>query len=109
MLVCSGRIVLGVETETLRCMVTSRAERYLFLDMAQVRALDAAGLGLLVDLQSWTQQRNCMMAIMNPSPQVRKLIALTNLHSVLQVAGPAADGVPHPCDSDADSQQAMTA
>ncbi|MGC2110944.1 MAG: STAS domain-containing protein [Candidatus Korobacteraceae bacterium] len=83
---CSGRIVLGVEAETLRCMVTSRAEEVLVLDLRGVHAVDAAGLGLLVELCSWAQRRNSVLAIANPSRRVHKLIAMTRLHSVLRMA-----------------------
>jgi len=83
---CSGRIVLGLEAETLRCMATSRTENCLALDLSGVRTLDAARLGLLVELQCWAKHRKKALRIVEPSACVRKLIALTNLQSVLQVA-----------------------
>ncbi len=46
-LLCHGRIVLGVEAETLRCMAISRPERQVVVDLQGVYAMDAAGLGLL--------------------------------------------------------------
>jgi anti-anti-sigma factor len=82
---CSGRIVLGLETETLRCMATSRAEHCLTLDLSGVRALDAAGIGLLVELQCWAQQAKKALRIAKPSACVRRLMDLTNLQSLLQV------------------------
>jgi len=84
---CSGKIVLGLEAETLRCMAMSRRESCITLDLSGIRALDAAGLGLLVELQCWAKQENKALRIAAPSPCVRKLIALTNLHSVLQIGG----------------------
>ena len=86
-LICSGRIVLGVEAETLRCMATSRPERHLSLQLSQVHAIDAAGLGLLVELQQWAQSRRGILTIANPSPRVLKLIMLTRLHRVLHLSG----------------------
>lgn len=83
---CSGRIVLGVEAETLRCMATSRNEEVLVLDLREVHSVDAAGLGLLVELCGWAQNHNCVLAIANPSRRVHKLIAMTKLHSVLRMA-----------------------
>ena len=91
---CSGRIVLGLEAETLRCMATSRTENCLTLDLSGIRTLDAAGLGLLVELQCWAKHRKKALRIVKPSACVRRLLALTNLQSVLQVAGSARfDGV----------------
>ena len=84
---CSGRIVLGLEAETLRCMATSRTENCLTLDLSGIRALDAAGIGLLVELQCWANRRGKALRIAQPSPCVRKLIGLTKLHSVLQLGG----------------------
>jgi anti-sigma B factor antagonist len=84
-LFCSGRIVLGVEAETLRCMVSSRPEPQLVLHMASVSAIDAAGLGLLVELHHWAQKRNVSLTIADPSSRVEKLLAMTNLDRVLPV------------------------
>ncbi len=72
---CSGRIVLGLEAETLRCMATSRTENCLTLDLSGICALDAAGLGLLVELQCWANHQKKALRIAAPSPCVRKLIA----------------------------------
>ena len=83
---CSGKIVLGVEAETLRCMATSRGEEVLVLDLREVHSVDAAGLGLLVELCVWAQARKGVMAIANPSRRVRKLVTMTRLNSVLRIA-----------------------
>ncbi len=82
---CSGRIVLGLEAETLRCMAMSRRENCLTLELSGIRALDAAGLGLLVELQCWASGQKKALRIAQPSSCVRKLIALTNLQSVLEL------------------------
>ena len=84
-LLCTGRIVLGLEVEALRCMAESRKEPCLVLDLSDVHAMDAAGLGLLVELHCRAQRRNQGLRVVNPSRCVRTLVALTNLHSVLEV------------------------
>jgi len=83
-LYCSGRIVLGVEAETLRCMAGSRPERRMVVDLQQVYAIDAAGLGLLVELHCRAVENDGEFTLANASPCVRRLMALTNLESVLQ-------------------------
>jgi anti-anti-sigma factor len=105
-LLCSGRLVLGVEAETLRCMATSRPERRVVVDLQEVHAMDAAGLGLLVELHCRAQRRAGMLTVANPSPCVRRLMALTHLESVLQVAGSAGIGM---ADDDESERCAMTA
>jgi len=83
---CSGRIVLGMEAEMLRCMAEARNEAYLMLDLSEIRAMDAAGLGLLVELHCRALCRDQVLTIVKASRRVRRLIALANLHSVLDVA-----------------------
>ena len=82
---CAGRIVLGVEIEILRCMAETRKEDCLILDLSRVDGIDAAGLGLLVELHCRAQRRDGRLRIAKASPCVRRLIELVNLRSVLEV------------------------
>lgn len=104
-LVCSGRLVLGVETETLRCLATSRPERDLSLELSGLQGVDAAGLGLLVELHHWAQQRAASLTIANPSRNAHRLLALTNLDRVLQISSPARESAQR----ESDEWQTMTA
>ena len=104
-LVCSGRLVLGVETETLRCVATSRPERDVLLDLSRVLGIDAAGLGLLVELHHWAQERSASLTIANPSLPAHRLLGLTGLDRVLRIAGMAATSAA----GDSDEWQMMTA
>jgi anti-anti-sigma factor len=89
---CCGRLVLGWETETLRYVAKSRPEPYLILDLGGVENVDAAGLGVLVELYCWARRTNKALTLSNPSAPVSRLVALTKLHSVLEIAGhPEAD------------------
>ena len=88
---CAGRMVLGVEIEILRCMAEARTEGCLILDLSQVDAIDAAGLGLLVELHCRARSRNGTLKIARTSPCVRRIIALVNLQSVLDVEAGEAD------------------
>ncbi len=83
---CFGRLVLGWEVETLRYMAKSRTEACLILDLNGVQTVDAAGLGLLVELHCWAQRRNQVLRIENVAGCVRRLVALTNLQAVLAIA-----------------------
>lgn len=84
-LFCHGRIVLGVEAETLRCIATSRPERRLVVDLRGVHGMDASGLGLLVKLHCQARQHAGELHVSNPSPCVRRLMAMTNLNTVLDI------------------------
>jgi len=84
---CCGRVVFGVESKTLRRITTSRREPHISLDLSRVDGIDAAGLGLLVELHRWTQRHRSRLTIANPSPRAHKLIALTSLDRVLHIVG----------------------
>jgi anti-anti-sigma factor len=102
-LLCQGRLVLGVESETLRCIATSRPERRVVIDLRDVYAMDASGLGLLVGLYCRARQNSAWIILSNPSPCVRRLMALTNLESVLEIESLRED------DLDQSERRAMTA
>lgn len=105
-LICSGRLVLGVELETLRCAAKARTERQLLLELSRVHTIDAAGLGVLVELHVWARARRASLSIANPSLPVRRLIALASLDRVLHLTGAPLQ----PADpSDSDDWQTMTA
>jgi anti-anti-sigma factor len=110
-LACSGRVVLGMEAEKLRCTLFSRPERYLFLDLRDVHVLDAAGLGLLIELYRWADQRDRVLAIVNPSKRVRTIIAITKLRSVLQLSDTGTDESQRleVCEDELSEYHAMTA
>lgn len=95
--------MLGVEAETLRCIVTSRPERRVVLDLRDVYGMDASGLGLLVELYCRSRQRSGWMIVANPSACVRRLMAMTNLDSVLEFENGEEE------DLDASEPRAMTA
>ncbi len=71
-------------------MAGSRPERWVVLDLQQVHAIDAAGLGLLVELHCQARERDSLLMLANPSPCVRQLISLTNLESVLEITDDVA-------------------
>ena len=107
---CSGRLVLGLEAETLRCMATCRSERCLDLDLRCIRTIDAAGLGLLIELQSWANDSKKTLRVVNPSSCVRRLVGMTNLWSVLEIVpSEELDNIEERCRESVDAGRAMTA
>lgn len=82
---CSGRLVFGLEVETLRSILKARPERRLEIDLKSVEAIDACGLGLLVELQHWASQEGRSLTFTRASNFVLHLIVLTGLHKVLSV------------------------
>jgi len=83
---CRGRIVAGDENTTVREAALLKATTYtLVLDLGQVDAVDAAGLGLLVSLQRWARQRSIHFKLVNLTPKVRHLFELTRLDRIFSI------------------------
>jgi len=83
---CCGRIVLGMEIETLRSIAMSRSERVLEIDLSGIKNIDASGLGLLVELQRWAVASGRTLRFTNASRCVVRLVVLTRLYQVLAIA-----------------------
>jgi len=85
-LACAGRLVYGVEVEMLRNMVLARTEDNLRIDLSQVTSIDAAGLGLLVELQNWASKTRRTLALLDLSENVWRLVILTKLCASLEIS-----------------------
>jgi anti-anti-sigma factor len=77
---CVGRIVRGDETALL-CAAIRQEARKMVLDLTQVEAIDAAGIGALVSLQA----AGIYLKLLNPAEQVRELLRLTRLDSLFEI------------------------
>jgi hypothetical protein len=51
------------------------------LDLTHVDAIDAAGIGALVSLQA----AGVYLKLMNPTPQVREILKITNLDTIFEI------------------------
>jgi anti-anti-sigma factor len=82
---CAGRMVIPY-AEVLRSAVLRQLRiRTLVLDLADVVAVDAAGLGMLASLRAWAMETRTGLKLMNVTPKVEKLLELTNLKSAFEV------------------------
>lgn len=78
---CQGRIVSGEETAIL-CTALAQHRSYIALDLTEVTAMDAAGIGVLVSLQA----AGIYLQLLNPTPQVRELLRVTQLDTVFEIS-----------------------
>jgi anti-anti-sigma factor len=83
---CAGHVVFGVEAEMLRTMVQSRPEACLRINLSQVKKIDASGLGLLVELQTWAGQTRRSLLLLDLSEEVWRLVILTKLCASLEIS-----------------------
>jgi anti-anti-sigma factor len=82
---CAGRMVIPY-AEVLRNAVLRQIRiRTLVLDLADVIAVDAAGLGMLVSLRAWAKETRTALKLMNVTPRVERLLELTNLKCAFEV------------------------
>jgi anti-anti-sigma factor len=80
-----GRIVCG-ETESLRDAVREIANtRAIILDLARVTAVDAHGLGVLLQLREQTQAKAMSFELMNVSKPLSRIFEITRLDSVFRI------------------------
>ena len=77
---CQGRIVAGDETAIL-CAAVRQEGRSVSVDLTEVDAIDAAGIGSLVSLQA----AGIYLKLLNPNAQVREILRVTELDSVFEI------------------------
>ncbi|MGA7221027.1 MAG: STAS domain-containing protein [Candidatus Sulfotelmatobacter sp.] len=82
---CAGRIVRGDET-TLLCATVGQYGRDIVLDLSEVEAIDAAGIGALISLQA----AGLYLRLMNPTKAVREVLRVTGMDSVLEICSIAS-------------------
>lgn len=99
-----GRIVNG-ETSSLREAVGSEVAarpqsrgRAIVLDLARVSAVDASGLGLMLELRELAERSGIRLKLANVSSFVRRIFEVTRLDSVFELsnAREALPAIHHP-------------
>jgi anti-anti-sigma factor len=84
-----GRVVTG-ETEVLLNAVLSESDAsVVVLDFARVKAIDARGLGVLLQLREQTQSKGIEFKLMNVTRLVRQVFEITCLNTVFEVCSEA--------------------
>jgi len=81
---CVGRITLEY-ADLLRMIVLKQAPSIAVLDLAEITAMDAAGLGILVSLHWWAKTTGARLKLMNLTPTVENLLELFNLGSSFEI------------------------
>lgn len=82
---CAGRLTME-HADTLRTTVLKGARiRIMVLDLAQITAIDAAGLGVLVSLRSWANRAGVLLKLLNLTPRIEGLFELCKLTSAFEI------------------------
>jgi anti-sigma B factor antagonist len=83
----------GVEVASAALMDALVRHGRLVVDLARLRFLDCAGLGLLVGVHLEAQRRRLPFVLARPSPPVRRLFAVASGVDLLQVYGELAEAL----------------
>ena len=82
---CAGRLTAG-DGDVLRDAVPNHTQtRTIVLDLAEVRTVDAAGLGTLVAVKTWASASGKCVKLMNLTPIVEQVLEVTRLRSAFEV------------------------
>jgi len=90
---CSGRIVIGEETTSLRIQMKELLKKSsrIVLDLGSVSYIDSGGLGALVGLYASARSAGGEIKLANLSPRSRDLLQITKLLTVFEVFDRAED------------------
>lgn len=87
-----GRIVNGEATSTLRDAVVSQTgASAVVIELSGVDVIDAAGLGVLVELREWAQSKGIRFKLANVAGGLRQVFQITRLDSVFEISSPHSD------------------
>jgi anti-sigma B factor antagonist len=80
-----GRLITG-ETRALREAVRAQSNaKAIVLDLARVTAIDAYGLGLMLELRRLSDTKGVRFKLMNVSNFTRRVFEVTRLDSVFEI------------------------
>jgi anti-anti-sigma factor len=83
---CQGRIIACDQNTILRKWALLQANySILILDLAEVAAIDAGGLGALLSLRAWTRSNGIDLRVMNVPHTIEQVFEVTNLDRVFEI------------------------
>ncbi len=88
---CSGRLVAGERNLERLVSILECTEPRLALDLGEVEAIDAAGVGALADLLRRAQESGRELALWNLGAHVREVLDLTGVGELFPGAVEGAD------------------
>ena len=82
---CAGRITADDVNVLRNAVLTQPHIRIAVLDLAEISAVDAAGLGTLAYLKKWAKTSGTKLKLMNLMPSVEEVLDLTKLKSAFEL------------------------
>ncbi len=89
----SGRLVAGAGADRRPWPLPAAGEAaHVVVDLRRVTAIDAAGVGVLLHLRAIVAARGARLTVAAPPPRVRRVLQLTGLATVFDLAPPRGAG-----------------
>ena len=57
----------------------------IILDCSELSYMDSTGMGVLIELRNKTKELGQKIIMMNPRPNIRKLLALTGVDKIIEI------------------------
>jgi anti-anti-sigma factor len=81
----AGRITAGDFDGLCNAVRSQPDTRVAVLDMGEVIAIDAAGVGILLSLHAWLRIHNTQLKLMNLTPWVEEVLEITRVRSTFDI------------------------
>ena len=82
---CAGRITVEAGEALRSAVLRQPFVQLVVLDLKDVTGIDAAGLGVLAGLRSWSKASGTELKLMNLRPRVEKVLELTGLKALFAI------------------------
>ena len=66
-------------------LLVEQGKKHIFLDLKQVKFIDSAGLGVLIQLIKLSKQKEGSLSLLHVQKNVLNLIQLTELHKIIPI------------------------
>ena len=73
----------ALELEELRREVLEQSDTRVIIDLSRVTRIDSAGLGQLMSCYSHLIKNRGALKVLNPTPEIRKMLDMTGLSSII--------------------------
>jgi anti-sigma B factor antagonist len=85
-IVISGRLALGGETEKLEAAVTKligQQHKSIILDISTLDYVDSSGVGMLVSCLTTTRKSGGEMKVAGANPRIRRIFTMTGVETMM--------------------------
>ena len=83
-----GRVVIGEMAALREAIERLMDTKILVLDLTRVNLIDAAGLGLLIELREQLRKKGIEFRLMNAAERISRIFEITRLNTVFEVTRP---------------------